>query len=323
MAWLLSEADVERVLTMEMALEAVEEAFREQAEGRAINEPRRRLRLPQGMLHIMSAAVLSRGVLGFKAYTSFRGGVRFLVCLYEAETGALLALIEANRLGQMRTGAASGVATKYMARPDAQTLGIFGTGWQARSQLEAICRVRPIRRILAYSRTLERKQAFCREMAAQLGLEVIAADRPEEVVAQADVLVTATTAREPVFDGHWLPEGVHINAIGGNSLLRREFDEEVIRRARTIVVDSKDQARIECGEFLYALERGRLTWEVVHELKDVVAGRILPRRHPADITLFKSLGIALEDVAVAVRVLERAQEEGLGQRVRLLDSEIS
>ncbi len=323
MAWLLSEADVERVLTMEMALEAVEEAFREQAEGRAINEPRRRLRLPQGMLHIMSAAVLSRGVLGFKAYTSFRGGVRFLVCLYEAETGALLALIEANRLGQMRTGAASGVATKYMARPDAQTLGIFGTGWQARSQLEAICRVRPIRRILAYSRTPERRQAFCREMAAQLGLEVIAADRPEEVVTQADVLVTATTAREPVFDGHWLPEGVHINAIGGNSLLRREFDDEVIRRARTIVVDSRDQARIECGEFLHALERGRLTWEVVHELKDVVAGRILARRHPVDITLFKSLGIALEDVAVAVRVLERAQEEGLGQRVRLLDSEIS
>lgn len=317
MAWLLTETDVERVLTMELALEAVEEAFREQAEGRAINEPRRRLRVPRGTLHLMSAAVLTRGVLGFKAYTSFPGGTRFLVLLYDAETGSLMALIEADRLGQMRTGAASGVATRYMARPDARTLGIFGTGWQARSQVQAICAVRPIRRVLAYSRTRERREAFCREMTAALGIDVRPAERPEAVVADADILATATTAREPVFDGRWVPEGVHINAIGGNALLRREFDEEVIRRARAIVVDSKDQARLECGEFLHAIERGRLAWDAVHELKDVVAGRYVARTQPADITLFKSLGIALEDVAVAVRVFERAREEGLGQPVRL------
>jgi ornithine cyclodeaminase/alanine dehydrogenase-like protein (mu-crystallin family) len=154
-------------------------------------------------------------------------------------------------------------------------------------------------------------------MTAALGIDVRPAERPEAVVADADILVTATTAREPVFDGRWVPEGVHINAIGGNALLRREFDEEVIRRARAIVVDSKDQARLECGEFLHAIERGRLTWEAVHELKDVVAGRYVARTQPADITLFKSLGIALEDVAVAVRVFERAREEGLGQPVRL------
>jgi len=319
MALLLTEADVERLLTMELALEAVEEAFREQAEGRAINEPRRRLRVPRVTLHVMSAAVLVRGVLGLKAYTSFSGGARFLVLLYDAETGALVAVMEANTLGQMRTGAASGVATRYMARPEARTLGILGTGWQARSQVAAICAVRPIQRVLAYSRTPERREAFCREMAAKLGVEAVPAQRPEEVVVEADVLVTATTAHEPVFEGRHLPEGVHINAIGGNSLLRREFDDEVIRRARTIVVDSKDQARIECGEFLHAIERGRLTWEAVHELKDVVAGRLQARTHPSDITLFKSLGLALEDVAVAVRVLERARQEGLGQRVRLLE----
>lgn len=319
MALLLTEADVEHLLTMELALEAVEEAFREQAEGRAINEPRRRLRVPRGTLHMMSAAVLARGVLGFKAYTSFPSGVRFLVLLYDAEAGSLLALIEANRLGQMRTGAASGVATRYMARPDAHTLGIFGTGWQAQSQVLAICAVRPIRRVLAYSRTPERREAFCQEMAARLGIEVIPAKRPEDVVAAADILVTATTAREPVFDGRWIPEGVHINAIGGNALFRREFDDEVIRRARTIVVDSKDQARIECGEFLHAIERGRLAWEAVHELKEVVAGRLIARQHPSDITLFKSLGIALEDVAVAVRVFERARQEGFGQAIRLLE----
>ncbi len=319
MALLLTEADVEHLLTMELALEAVEEAFREQAEGRAINELRRRLRVPRGTLHMMSAAVLARGVLGFKAYTSFPSGVRFLVLLYDAEAGSLLALIEANRLGQMRTGAASGVATRYMARPDAHTLGIFGTGWQAQSQVLAICAVRPIRRVLAYSRTPERREAFCQEMAARLGIEVIPAKRPEDVVAAADILVTATTAREPVFDGRWIPEGVHINAIGGNALFRREFDDEVIRRARTIVVDSKDQARIECGEFLHAIERGRLAWEAVHELKEVVAGRLVARQHPSDITLFKSLGIALEDVAVAVRVFERARQEGFGQAIRLLE----
>jgi len=319
MALLLTEADVEHLLTMELALEAVEEAFREQAEGRAINELRRRLRVPRGTLHMMSAAVLARGVLGFKAYTSFPSGVRFLVLLYDAEAGSLLALIEANRLGQMRTGAASGVATRYMARPDAHTLGIFGTGWQAQSQVLAICAVRPIRRVLAYSRTPERREAFCQEMAARLGIEVIPAKRPEDVVAAADILVTATTAREPVFDGRWIPEGVHINAIGGNALFRREFDDEVIRRARTIVVDSKDQARIECGEFLHAIERGRLAWEAVHELKEVVAGRLIARQHPSDITLFKSLGIALEDVAVAVRVFERARQEGFGQAIRLLE----
>jgi len=319
MVRLLTEAEVERLLTMEMALEALEEAFREQAEGRAINTPRRRLRVPRGTLHVMSAAVLTRGVLGFKAYTSFPSGVQFLVLLYDAETGSLLALIEANRLGQMRTGAASGIATRYMARPDARTLGILGTGWQAQSQVQAICAVRPIRRVLAYSRTPERREAFCREMAARLGIEVIPATRPEDVVAEADVLVTATTAREPVFDGRWVPEGVHINAIGGNALLRREFDEEVIRRARAIVVDSKDQARIECGEFLHAVERGCLTWEAVHELNEVVAGRFVARAQPADITLFKSLGIALEDVAVAARVLERAKEEGLGQSLRVFE----
>jgi len=319
MALLLTESDVEHLLTMELALEAVEEAFREQAEGRASNEPRRRLRVPRGTLHVMSAAVLARGVLGFKAYTSFPSGVRFLVLLYDVETGSLLALIEANRLGQMRTGAASGVATRYMARPDAHTLGIFGTGWQAQSQVQAICAVRPIRRVLAYSRTPERREAFCREMAAKLGIEIIPAERPEDVVATADILVTATTAREPVFDGRWVPEGVHINAIGGNAFLRREFDDEVIRRARTIVVDSKDQARIECGEFLHAIERGRLTWEAVHELKEVVAGRLIARPHPSDITLFKSLGIALEDVAVAARVFERARQEGFGQTIRLLE----
>jgi ornithine cyclodeaminase/alanine dehydrogenase-like protein (mu-crystallin family) len=319
MAVLLTEADVERLLTMEMALDALEEAFRQQAEGRAINEPRRRLRVPRGTLHVMSAALPMRGVLGIKAYTSFPDGVRFLVLLYDAETGSLLALLEANRLGQMRTGAASGLATRYMARSDARTLGIFGTGWQARAQVLALCAVRPIRRVLAYSRTPQRREAFCREMAAQLGIEIIPAERPEDVVAEADVLVTATTAREPVFDGRWMPDGVHLNAIGGNSLLRREFDDDVIRRARTIVVDSKDQARIECGEFLHAVERGHLAWEAVHELSEVVAGRLVARSHPSDITLFKSLGIALEDVAVAVRVFERAREEGLGQTLPLLE----
>jgi ornithine cyclodeaminase/alanine dehydrogenase-like protein (mu-crystallin family) len=322
MVLLLREHDVRALLTMEMALDAVEDVFRQLAEGRATNAPRTRVRVPGCTLHVMSGALVEPKIVGLKAYTATKAGARFVVLLYSGETGELIALIEADILGQMRTGAASGVATKYMARADASSVGIFGTGWQARSQLQAVCAVRPIRQVLAYSRTTERCEAFCSEMSQRLHVPVMPARRPEDVVRSADILITATTSREPVFDGRWLVPGTHINAIGGNALIRRELDEETLGRSHRIVVDSKDQARIECGEFLVAVEKGILCWEAIHELAEVVSGRLRGRDEASQITLFKSLGLAIEDVAVGLKVYERARRENVGSLLSLHETSL-
>src|SRR5918999_6202986 len=200
MALVLDEQQVTELLTMETAIAAVEDALTQLGLGAATNNPRTRVRLPTGQLHMMGAALPMRGVFGHKAYTAVRGQVRFHVMLYSTETGELLAMLQADRLGQMRTGAASGVATKYLARHEARSVGIFGTGWQARSQLEAVFAVRHIQSIKAYGRDATRRQTFCTEMSQQLRIPVEPADTAEAVVNGTDVLITSTNAREPVFD---------------------------------------------------------------------------------------------------------------------------
>jgi ornithine cyclodeaminase len=317
MALFLDESQVTDLLTMEMALTAVEEALRQQGLGTAINNPRTRVRLPTGQLHMMGAALPTRGVIGYKAYTAFRGKARFHVMLHSADTGELLAMLQADRLGQMRTGAASGVATKYMARADARSIGIFGTGWQARSQLEAVCAVRQIQRIKAFGRDAARRQTFCTEMSQQLGLPVEPAETPDAVVKGMDVVITSTSAREPLFDGNWLEPGAHINAIGSNALIRREIDDTTVRRSTLIVVDSKAQARLECGDLLGPLERGLIHWEQVRELGDVVVGCLPGRRQDSDITLFESHGLAIWDLAAGMAVYDAAKTKGLGCEIAL------
>jgi ornithine cyclodeaminase/alanine dehydrogenase-like protein (mu-crystallin family) len=302
---------------MEMAIAAVEDALKQQGLGSAVNNPRTRVRLPTGQLHMMGAALPTRGVIGYKAYTAFRGKTRFHVMLYSTETGELLAMLQADRLGQMRTGAASGVATKHMARADAHRVGIFGTGWQARSQLEAICAVRPIQAIKAFGRDATRRQTFCTEMSQRLDVPVEPADAPEATVKGVDVVVTATNAREPLFDGNWLEPGAHVNAIGSNALIRREVDDTTVRRSALIVVDSKEQARLECGDLLGPLERGLIHWEQVRELGDVVAGLMPGRRQAADITLFESHGLAIWDLAAGMAVYDAAKAKGIGREIAL------
>ena len=307
----LTEQDVAELLTMEAALAAVEGVFLRQALGEATNEPRRRVRGRGATLHVMSGA--DRGWLGLKSYTVTRSGAKFFVNLYDAASGELLALIEADQLGQMRTGAASGVATKYLARPDARTVGIYGSGWQARSQLAAICGVRRIERVLVYSRSAENRTRFCREMGAELNLrEIVPVDRPE-AAAEADIIVTITNSREPVLRGEWLRPGAHLNAAGGNSILRREFDDEVLKRASLVAVDSLDQARIEAGELVSAVEKGIINWERIVELRHLVAGRYPGRQTANEITLFKSLGLAIEDIAAAAVVYQAAREQQRGR----------
>ncbi|MBI4337659.1 MAG: ornithine cyclodeaminase family protein [Chloroflexi bacterium] len=314
MALFLTEADVVRLFPMKEAVSAVETAFRRWGEGDATNHPRQRLRVQRSGLQLMAAADAGLGVMGFKAYSTGPQG-KFLVHLYSMAGGQLLAILEANWLGAIRTGAASGVATRHMARQDASVVGVIGAGFQARTQLEAVCTVRPVKEARAYSRHEERRQAFAQEMTVHLGIPVRAAASAEECVRDADILVTITNSREPVFDGRWLAEGAHVNAAGGNHWMRREIDETTIQRSSTIVADSVDDARIECGELIWAAERGVLRWERVRELRDVVAGRLPGRAGPLDITLFESQGLALEDVAAAHHIYQRAQVEGVGQPI--------
>ncbi|HYN89884.1 MAG TPA: ornithine cyclodeaminase family protein [Ardenticatenaceae bacterium] len=318
MALFLNEADVTRLADVRMALEAVELAFREQGSGQAVNEPRRRVRQPNGTLHFMAGALTQMGYWGFKAYTTTREGARFLVNLYDAASGRLLALIEANRLGQLRTGAASGVATRYCARPDAGRLGLFGSGFQAETQLEAIAAVRDLREVRVYSRTPEHRQEFAETMSRRLGLTVAPVESARAVVEDCDIVTTITSAREPLFDGRWLAPGTHVNAAGGNALTRAEVDTATIARASRIFVDDKEQARIESGELLQAAERNVLNWQRVRELGDVVAGVVPGRGTPDEITLFASHGIALWDIALAARVYEAARVARVGQEVQLL-----
>lgn len=318
MPLLLREEEVQALLSVGDAIEALERTFRAQAEGRAVNLPRQRVRWPGGTLHVLAAGDLGSGYVGLKAYTAVGGQTRFVVLLFHAESGELLAIIEADRLGRLRTGAATGLATRYLARPDARVVGMIGAGRQAATQLMAVCAVRPIAEARVYSPTPERRAAFAHRMRETLGIPVQAVERPEAAVEGADILITITSAREPVLRGAWLRPGVHLNAAGSNALLRRELDEEAIARADLIVIDSRAQGQIEAGDFLEPLERGRLQWERVYELRDVVAGRV-GRAHPEQITLFKSLGIALEDVAVAAVAYERARAQGAGERIRFLE----
>lgn len=312
MAIFLQESDVEKLVTMQMALDAVEQAFRLQGEQKADNAPRRRCRFEKGTLHVMSASLPTLGLAGLKTYSTVPGTARFLVLLYDGD-GVLLAVIEAEKLGQMRTGAASGIATKYMSRENSSRLGIYGTGRQARSQLQAICAVRPIQTILAYSRNPESREAFCKEMTQLLGIGVRPVSSPEEAAKDMDIIVTATTSKEPVLKGEWLAKGTHVNAVGSNMLSRQEIDVDTVRKSACVVVDSAEQSMLESGDLARAAEAEAFYWEDVRELGLVVIGEFPGREDDTEITLFKSNGIALEDVALAGRIYEAATKAKIGQ----------
>lgn len=317
MALLLTEKDVTDLLDIDTAIAAVEEVLRDQAQGSATNRPRYRVAMPASQLHVMAAGDTRLGVTGLKVYTASRKGARFLVLLYDAESGDMLAMVEADRLGQMRTGAASGVATRYMARETANTVGIFGTGWQAESQLMAVCAVRKIRSIKVYGRNPERREAFARKMSSLLRVDIAPAESPEEAVRDRSIVITATSAREPVLKGEWIESGTHLNVTGSNFLSKSEVDVETIKRASIIAVDSIEQSRVEAGDLMPAIERGVIRWESLTELGRIVAGFERGRTGDDQITLFKSNGIALEDISTALRVYALARERGVGQSVDL------
>lgn len=313
MVHFFTEDDVAELLTMKDAVARIDEAFRLLASGDAMNQPRQRVRVGKLLLHVLPAGSGELGYVGLKAYTTGPSGARFYVMMFDAGNGELVSMMEADRLGQIRTGAASGVATRYMARENASRVGIYGTGWQARSQLEAIVEVSPIEWITAYGRNEERRQKFCEEMTGRLGVPVMPAESPEAVPAEADIVVTVTNSREPVLKGEWLRPGTHINAAGSNHLRRIEIDSDAVTRSSFIATDSVEQAKIECGDLASVVDSGDLSWDDVHELADVVAENETARQGDDDITLFESQGIAIEDVAVAKHVYETGLEQGRGK----------
>lgn len=315
MALLLKEKDVEQLLTMPLALELVERVHREYSAGQAIDVPRERTRLPKAALHILQGAVPASGVLGYKAYTSSREGIRFIVYVFSAERGSLEGIVEANLLGMIRTGAAGGVAARALSRPESKVAGVFGSGWQARGQVEALALVRGLERVKVYSRNAEKLAKFCAKMRERLGLEVVPAASAEEAVRGSDLIATITTAATPVFSGEWVEPGQHINAAGSNSLLRQEIDETTVRKCGPIVVDSRPTALKEAGDLLPALEKGRIHLGQLAELGEVLNGTRPGRTDPAQVTLFESQGMAIQDLVIAAELLQRARAAGLGTAV--------
>ncbi|MGA2511077.1 MAG: ornithine cyclodeaminase family protein [Candidatus Acidiferrales bacterium] len=322
MALLLTEADVKSLLTMPLAMEAVETSFRRLADGSAVSHSRQRLRTAgKGYLHYMAAADSAGGYMGLKIYTVSPSGARFLVPLFGATTGEMVALIEANYLGQVRTGAASGVATRVLAREDASIAGIVGTGLQARTQLEAVALARKLEGVRAYSRDVGKREQFAKDMTQRLGLPVAAVSSAEEAVRGADIVITSTTSTKPVVEGRWLAPGTHVNAIGVNFAEKREIDAEAVRRCDVIAADSVEQSKLEAGDLIQAFGEDASRWASVREIADIVTGRIPGRTNRDQITMFKSNGIAIEDIVVAGKIYEMARERGMGREVPMWEGD--
>lgn len=312
----ISESEVRELLTMPLAILAVEEVSRRQAEATVMVHPRRRFEMPErGFFHYMAALDTSAGYVGMKQYTFVKGKLLFLVTLYSVETGELLALIEADYMGQLRTGAASGVATKYLAKKLAKSAAIIGTGGQAKTQLEAIHNVRMLDAVYVYGRDPQRRNRFCEEMGDKLGINVYPMESSAAAVEHAEVICTATTSAHPVLSGQDLPPGVHINAIGANHAHKQELDEEAVGKANLIFVDSLAQSNQEAGDLIIPFAKQPQKWAEVKELADLVAGKVPGRTKDSQITLFKSNGIAAWDLAVAIKTYELAREKGLGREL--------
>lgn len=308
----LTENDVKQLLTMPIAVSRVEAALKARAEGRATDIPRVRTRTPQGTLHVLQAAAPELNRIGFKAYYSSSTGTRFHVHLYDLEKGPHDAMVEANHLGIVRTGAASGVASRYLAREDASIVAMIGAGRQAAGQLAGVCEVRKIREVRVWSRKPENARKFCDTLSGPLKVEMRPVETGAEAVRGAHIINVITKASAPVLMGDWLEPGQHINAAGSNSLIRREIDMAAVKRCDYITVDSRGTARNECGDLLPAVENGLVDWDSLTELGDVIIGRAPSRASAEQITLYESHGMGIEDLYVAERLVQMARSQGVG-----------
>jgi alanine dehydrogenase len=302
----LTESDIATLVTPVDAVDAVEACFRRMAAGEVEIAPRRRLRLPEGSLADMAAADSGLGLAGGKLYAATPNGATFVVCLFDSATSGLVAVIEADRLGQLRTGAASAVAARHLAKSDTRTLGVIGCGYQAETQVACIRAAVPtIERVVAYCRTPERLAAFCERIGAEPG------ESHRDAAAQ-DVVVTITSSKDPVLRGEWLSPGALVIAAGANLASRRELDNAVLARATFVCCDWLEQARLESGDLIDPVAAGVLDWLEVHELHEVVSGELAGRQSDDDLVLFKSNGLAAWDVAIGGVAMRLAREKGVG-----------
>lgn len=300
----LTNDDVARLLPMDECVEVLEDLFRQESRGLVENISRQRRRFARSSATLMGGVVLGSGYHGVRHATA--------TLLYSTDTGRLEAVIEPSTLAWIRTGAASGVAVKHMARSGRIEVGVLGAGRQAVTQLEAICAVREVTRAKVYARTEATRRDFAAQMRERLGVDVVALDNSADCVRGSDVVVAITNAREPVFDGALLEPGTCVVAAGVNSWSKREIDETTIERAELVAVDNLEQAKIECGDLLWAAEHGRFLWGRAVELHDVVSGRVPGRPSDEAITLFESQGIGIEDIAASAHVLHKARAQGIG-----------
>jgi ornithine cyclodeaminase/alanine dehydrogenase-like protein (mu-crystallin family) len=302
----LTEADVVALIAPADAVEVIEASFRRLAEGTLLNAPRRRVPLAEGALADMAASDLELGVAGGKLYAASSEGVAFAVCLFEASPPRLLSVIEADHLGRLRTGAASAVAARHLASVHARSLGVIGCGRQAEAQVACIRAALPLlERVVAYCRNPEALSSFCDRVGAEAG-------ESHRDAGSQDVVVTVTTAQDPVLRGEWLPPGALVLAVGANQPSRRELDNAVLERASFVCCDSLEQARLESGDLIEPVAAGVLDWLEVHELQEVVSGEVQGRQSEADVVVFKSNGLAAWDVALAAEALRRAVEQSVG-----------
>ena len=325
---ILTRHDVESLLTMSEAIAAVEDGFRQLGLGQVVMPQRAATPIaPHNGLHLSMPAFVGGdpGTLTIKIVTVYgdnqtRFGlptIQGMLLLHDARNGQLIAMLDAEHLTAVRTGAASGVATRYLARPEAATVALFGAGAQAGAQLEAMCAVRPIQRAFVVTHSGLKDAVFCTAMATKLGIEVIATRDVQTAVNAADIICTATNASTPVFAGQWLKPGVHINAIGAYTAKMRELDTATIQRSR-VFVDHHKAAQTEAGDILIPIANQEYAYtQVAGELSELINGQVTGRTKPDEMTVFKSVGLAMQDAMTAARVYALAQERGVGQNVHL------
>jgi ornithine cyclodeaminase/alanine dehydrogenase-like protein (mu-crystallin family) len=312
---LIGRGEVEGLVTLEEAVDALYEVYADWAGGAAAALPRIRFPLPQATFHVLVARAESTGLVGCKLLPAGLPRTRTCTALWSCRDGTLLCLVDSSTLSPLRTAATSVLGARLLARPESRSLALLGAGRQARSQLLALAAAFPLDRVVVWSRTAERAEELVRDAGRELGLPLSVVQSPRDAVAAADLVVTATRATEPVLAGRWLRPGSHVTAIGADQATRRELDAEVVRRAAVVVVDSLEQARRDSGDLIAAIDEQATSWDAVIELGAVVRGNAPARSGPKEITVLAHQGSALGDVALAALAYRRAREQSLGLEV--------
>ena len=316
MTLVLNESDIISLFPMEDAIKASDLAFKLQAGTQSVNHPRIRIANKNQFFNYMTASSPELGFYCMKTYSIHKNtSPTFYVYLYDYSNGDLVSIMNASSLGQIRTGAASGIATKYLSKQNSTNLSIIGTGYQAKTQAQAIVAIRPITLIKVYSRSLDNRNRFAKWLEQNLNIECIPVTSPEDCIEKSDIITTITTSKNPVFRGSQITPGTHINAAGGNHYMRRELDDDTILNSDLITTDDISQARVECGDLINPIDRGLLRWNHIHQLSEIVSGLKIGRRNNNQITLYESQGLAIQDLTAAAHIYSKAIQSKIGTNV--------